>query len=88
MPFLSPGLTRVLNLIVCVPFSIHGFNVIGSVLVVKLGEFRYIEELREYPVSQSLRTLQSTIRSIYLPSLPTLTNSVIKLSIILIITNY
>ncbi len=25
-----------------VPFSIHGFNVIGSVLVVKLGEFRHI----------------------------------------------
>ena len=35
--FLEPGLTRVLNLIVCVPFSIPGFNVIDSVLVVKPG---------------------------------------------------
>ena len=40
--FLTPTLTRVLNLIVCVPFCIHGFNVFDSVLVVKLGELRNI----------------------------------------------
>ena len=39
-------------------FGIHGFNVFDSVLVVKLGELRNIEKFREYPVSQSLRTLQ------------------------------
>ena len=41
-PSSLPTLTRVLDLIVCVPFRIHGFNVFDSVLVVKLGEFRYI----------------------------------------------
>ena len=40
--FSTSSLTRVLDLIVCVPFRIHGFNVIGSVLVVKLGELRNI----------------------------------------------
>ena len=30
------------------------FNVFDSLLVVKLGEIRYIEELRKYPVPQSL----------------------------------
>ena len=40
--FLSPTLSRVFDLIVCVPFRIHGFYVIDSVLVDKLGEFRNI----------------------------------------------
>ena len=40
--FLSPTLSRVFDLIVCVPFRIHGFNVFDSVLVVKLGELSNI----------------------------------------------
>ena len=39
-PFLTPALMCVLNLIVSATFRIHGLNVIDSVFVVELGEFR------------------------------------------------
>ena len=38
--FFTPGLIRVLNLIVSIPFRIHGFNVIDSVLIIKLDELQ------------------------------------------------
>ena len=40
LALLTPALMCVLKLIVCVQLSIHGLNVIDSVLIVKLGEFQ------------------------------------------------